>query len=130
MVEQLRKPVVIISLLIALLSGVILALSAVFILDSLEDDDRETADLVIPSGQSVAGSDSKERDDVLPGSPEFRTVAEASRRAAGGGSIISIERSDDLGETYEVEIMTSRGEVDLALDRDLRQVPNLRYDEQ
>lgn len=144
MIEQLKKPVVIISLLIAMLIGVIFTLTAVLIFDSLEDDDRETAQIVVPQGNVGAGSpgvaeveadgqliapERPDRDDVLRGSSEFEKVGEAARKAAGGGTVISIERSNDLGEAYEVEIMTATGEVDVALGQNLRQVPNLRYDD-
>ncbi len=144
MIEQLKKPVVIISLLTALLIGMVLALTAVLIFDSLEDDERETAELVVPQGTvgadspgvGVVGTDGQliaperlDRDDLPPGSPEFEKVGEAAREAAGGGTVISIERSNDLGEAYEVEIMTANGEVDVALGSNLREVPNLRYDD-
>lgn len=136
MIEQLKNPVLILSLVCATLVGVVLTLSAVVVLESLEDD-REIAEVVVPAGGSpgvladgeAVAPERPDRDDIKQGSSEFVRVAEAARGAVGGGTVLSIERSDDLGEAYEVEIMTSKSEVDVALDRNLRQVPNLRYDE-
>lgn len=69
-------------------------------------------------------------DDVRdPGGRERRSVAEAALRHVGGGAVESVERSDDPGEAYEVEIVRRGREVDVALDRSLRPVPNVRYDD-
>lgn len=57
-------------------------------------------------------------------------VAAAAVDAAGGGTAVDVETSDDAGEAYEVEVRTADGtEVDVALDRDLGVVATERDDE-
>jgi len=69
-------------------------------------------------------------DDDLPlGKAEARRVGEAAVKAAGGGTVTEVGRSDDPGETYEVEVLTERGEIDIALDQNLNRVQNLAYDD-
>ncbi len=59
-----------------------------------------------------------------------RRVADAAVAAVGGGTVVEVSRSDDPGETWEVEVMTpGRGEVDVALDAGLRRVPNAAYED-
>jgi len=60
---------------------------------------------------------------------EARRVGAAAAAAVGGGTAVEIDRSDDPGEAYEVEVMTARGEVDVALDDNLRRVENVPYDD-
>lgn len=58
-------------------------------------------------------------DDEVGGDERAR-VATAAERAAGGGEAVSVEKSDDAGEAYEVEVRRPDGtEVDVTLDRDL-----------
>jgi hypothetical protein len=70
-----------------------------------------------------------ESDDAPLGRAETRRVGAAAVAAAGGGTAIEVDRSDDPGEAYEVEVMTDRGEVDVALDDNLRRVENVPYDD-
>lgn len=57
--------------------------------------------------------------DDVRGSERDR-VGAAAVRAAGGGTAVEVETSDDRGEAYEVEVRKDDGtEVDVALDRDL-----------
>ena len=57
--------------------------------------------------------------DDLEGSERDR-VAAAAIQAAGGGTAVDVESSDDRGEAYEVEVRLDDGtEVDVTLDRDL-----------
>ena len=59
-------------------------------------------------------------DDLAPGAERDR-VAAAATQAAGGGTASDVERSDDAGEAYEVEVRKSDGtEVDVTLDGKLR----------
>lgn len=68
--------------------------------------------------------------DDRPLSPEqARRAGEAAVRVAGGGSIESVERSDDPGEAYEIEVVRPGQEIDVALDEDFRPVRNARYDD-
>lgn len=47
-------------------------------------------------------------------------VGNAASEAVGGGTVTDVERSDDLGEAYEVEIRKNDGtEVDVSLDDQL-----------
>jgi uncharacterized membrane protein YkoI len=47
-------------------------------------------------------------------------VGSAAVQAAGGGTVVDVETSDDRGEAYEVELRMDDGtEVDVALDSDL-----------
>ena len=68
-------------------------------------------------------------DDMPLGKTEARRVGRAAVKAAGGGTVVEIDRSDDPGETYEVEVLTARGEIDIALDQNLQRVQNLAYDD-
>jgi hypothetical protein len=63
------------------------------------------------------------------GTAEARRVGAAAVAAAGGGTVVEISRSDDPGETYEVEVITDRGEIDIALDDNLKRVANEAYDD-
>jgi hypothetical protein len=68
-------------------------------------------------------------DDVPLGKAEAQRVGKAAVKVAGGGTVTEIGRSDDPGETYEVEVLTDRGEIDIALDQNLNRVQNLAYDD-
>jgi hypothetical protein len=69
-------------------------------------------------------------DDDLPlGKAEAQRVGKAAMKAAGGGTVVEIGRSDDPGEAYEVEVLTEQGEIDIALDQNLDRVKNLAYDD-
>jgi hypothetical protein len=50
-------------------------------------------------------------------------------RVAGGGVVTDIDRSDDIDEAYEVEVVSDAGEIDIALNDRFERVPNLRYDD-
>ena len=50
-------------------------------------------------------------------------VGSAAVEAAGGGTAVDVETSDDRGEAYEVEVRMDDGtEVDVTLDQDLNVV--------
>jgi hypothetical protein len=69
-------------------------------------------------------------DDDLPlGKAEAQRVGKAAMKAAGGGTVVEIGRSDDPGEAYEVEVLTEQGEIDIALDQNLDRVKNLSFDD-
>jgi hypothetical protein len=70
-----------------------------------------------------------DRDDRPLRPAELDRVSRAALTIAGGGTVSDVDRSDDLGEAYEVEVQTDAGEVDIALDGGLARVPNLRYDD-
>lgn len=74
------------------------------------------------------------RDAVEPDDrPLWPDEARRARRAAlvvtGGGVVSELDRSDDPGEAYEVEVIKGGREYDVALDLDFNVVPNRRYDD-
>lgn len=88
--------------------------------------------IVEPGGQATVEADDQaivEPDDHPLGEAESADVARAALRIAGGGTVTDMDRSDDVGEAYEVEVQTPTGEIDIALDANLERVPNLRYDD-
>lgn len=57
-------------------------------------------------------------------------VAAAATKAAGGGEAVEVEKADDPGEAYEVEVRLADGtEVDVTLDADLGVVTKDRDDD-
>ncbi|MCR1782993.1 PepSY domain-containing protein [Nocardioides carbamazepini] len=67
-------------------------------------------------------------DDVSGG--ERDRVAAAAVEAAGGGEAVDVEKSDDPGEAYEVEVRLADGtEVDITLDQDLAVLTRDRDDD-
>lgn len=63
-----------------------------------------------------------EADDQPLSPQDARRAGEAAVSAAGGGSVESVERSDDPGETYEIEVIRSGREIDVALDENFSTV--------
>lgn len=58
-------------------------------------------------------------------------VAAAATKAAGGGEAVEVEKADDPGEAYEVEVRLADGsEVDVTLDADLGVVAKDRDDQE
>lgn len=53
---------------------------------------------------------------------ELNTVRDAALQAVGGGTVTDIDRSDDFGVAYEVEVVQSGLDIDVRLDRDLNVV--------
>ena len=90
-----------------------------------------------PRGAPAAAGEPAGRDDDDGGEadeqPASRQEADlagaAALKIAGGGTVTEVERADDPGEAYEVEILKDGTEVDVTLDRDLRPVPEGRDDE-
>ena len=63
-------------------------------------------------------------------SPAQETRASAAAlKVTKGGAVAELDRSDDPGEAYEVEVIKDGREHDVALDADFRPVPNRRYDD-
>jgi hypothetical protein len=58
---------------------------------------------------------------------EIARISTAATAAVGGGRVTDIERSDDPGEAYEVEVVKGGAEIDVALDENLERVPNQRF---
>jgi hypothetical protein len=81
------------------------------------------------SAAPTATAPQLDTDDAPLGRTEARRAGAAAVAAVGGGTAVEIDRSDDPGEAYEVEVMTDRGEIDVALDDNLRRVDNVPYDD-
>lgn len=131
-------------LVIAALAGALVATA----LDG-DDDDRDDEQVVLSTsdtaaatapptdaGAAVADTTVAEPDDIVVdaddvplGKAEADRVAKAAVAAAGGGTVTEVNRSDDPGEAYEVEVLTDAGEVDVALDSNLKRVSNNPYDD-
>jgi hypothetical protein len=83
-----------------------------------------------PTATPAPGSGEPAEPDDRPLWPE---EARQARRAAltmtGGGTVSELDRSDDPGEAYEVEVIREGREYDVALDLDFHPVPNRRYDD-
>jgi len=132
--------------------GIIAALGGAAIAQAVDgdDDDDETTETVImsqpdvaadsaaPSGSNSAPVDNGATDQVQqtvdaddqPIAPdEAKRVANAAIEAAGGGSVTDLDRSDDPGEAWEVEVVRDGVEIDIALDEQLNRVENSSYDD-
>lgn len=77
---------------------------------------------------AAAGSAWAETNDNVHGANRDR-VAAAAVTAVGGGRAVDVERSDDAGEAYEVEVRQKDGaELDVTLDRNLKVLDRERDD--
>lgn len=130
----------------ALVIAVAILGGALILGDGDDDDEAEIATVTVPvqpTGTMAAGAseaaavapgvDSDDADpdpDDRPLSPaEAGRAGRAALAAVGGGTVADVDRSDDPGEAYEVEILTDGGEIDVALDHNLKRVPNAAYDD-
>lgn len=91
-----------------------------------DDDDRAPAASTSPqttqSGDATSGRDDRVTDiDDRVTDQEFAAVSAAALAAAGAGTVTEIDRSDDPGEAWEVEVFLENGdEVDVELADDYR----------
>ena len=91
--------------------------------DVADNDDGDFVDPDATNGKYV------DPDDVPITGSELKRVEQAALAVTGNGTVTDIDRSDDLGEAYEVEVVTDLGEVDVALDKNLDRVANQRYED-
>lgn len=63
-----------------------------------------------------------EPDDRPIGRAELDRVRDAALGAVGGGTVTDIDRSDDLGVAYEVEVVQNGLDIDVRLDSNLNTV--------
>lgn len=70
-----------------------------------------------------------EADDQPISNSEADKVAKAALDIAGGGTVTDLDRSDDPGEAWEIEITQGATEIDIALDENLDRVQNTSYDD-
>jgi hypothetical protein len=112
----------------------LLAAGGAAVAGELGDNDSEST----PAGSTTPASTTPRTtpalevdgdDQPLTATETDRVAAAAELIAGAGATVVEVDRSDDLGEAYEVEVMTPQGELDIALDERLGRVPNLRYDD-
>jgi hypothetical protein len=131
--KKLGTPMVAIAVVALVAAGLIGAVVG----GAFGDDDDDSSDVVYaapataadPAVETAAAAPAVEPDDVPLTGAEADRVARAAVKAAGGGTATEVDRSDDPGEAYEVEVATDAGEVDVALDSKLRRVTNAPYDD-
>lgn len=120
--------VVIVAVVAALAAGF---LAGVLVLGGGDDGERvvrldhERAGSVAPAPNE--GSLSIEDDGRPISNDEVRRIVKAATAVMKGGRVSEIERSDDPGEAFEVEVVGRNIEIDVALDEDLNRVTNQRF---
>lgn len=82
-----------------------------------------------PYGDDDGQHDDLDGDDRPVTEWERERATEAALRATGGGRVVDLDRSDDPGEAYEIEVVDGQTETDVALDGDFKPVPNQPYDD-
>ena len=140
----MTKPVLILTgvaaIAVAMVAGALIA-------NGLSDDDDDP-DVVTVAGNSAVADDGPgadqvaidaddgtvdaddqvvEVDDQPLSNAELQKLKQAALVAAGGGTVTDAGRSDDPGETYEVEVIRGAREIDLAFDSSFERVPNAPY---
>jgi len=101
--------------------------------DALDEDDlpevvtlQDGSGAEPPAAKPEPAVDSDDR----PLSPSQETRASAAAlKVTKGGTVAELDRSDDQGEAYEVEVIKDGREYDVALDAAFRLVPNRRYED-
>lgn len=94
------------------------------------DGDVPAIDVATTTAPAAGSSErAADADDQPLSASEADRVTAAALRVTGGGTITELDRSDDPGETYEVEVVKDGREIDLAFDASFRRVPNRRYEE-
>jgi hypothetical protein len=113
---------------LAVVAALVLAAGAGAVAVMALDDDpdvviRETG---APAPAGTPGGD--DTDDAPLSADEAERAEAAALRVTGGGEVVELDRSDDPGEAFEVEVVQDGRETDVALDEDFRPVPNRRPD--
>jgi hypothetical protein len=65
-------------------------------------------------------------DDVPIDPDELDAIHKAALEMVGGGTVVEVDRSDDIGEAFEVEVLTDQGEVDVGRESEACAEPALR----
>ena len=110
-------------LVAALLALVVIAGAGGLLVSALGEDDLPE---VVTRSERPAGPED-DRDDTQLSAREERRASAAALKVTGGGTVAELDRSDDRGEAYEVEVLKDGREHDVALDAEFRPVPNARY---
>ena len=110
---------------------VLIVLVGALVVGSLARDDRpEVVTLQGGSASTAPTADPAiDRDDRQLSPEQERRASAAALRVTEGGTVAELDRSDDPGEAYEVEVIKNGREYDVALDAEFRPVPNRRYDD-
>ena len=119
------RTVMAMKLVAALLALVVIAGAGVLLASALGEDDLPE---VVTRSEQPAGPED-DRDDAQLSAREERRASAAALKVTGGGTVAELDRSDDRGEAYEVEVIKDGREHDVALDADFQPVPNRRYDD-
>lgn len=94
------------------------------------DDDRVTAasntdrdgGTAVDDGDTTAATDdrdARDADDVPLTDTEFDAASKAALAEAKGGTVTDVDRSDDPGEAFEVDVLLENGdELEITLDAD------------
>ena len=118
------------------IGAVVLALAAGFVIGQTvlgdDDDDERVVRISTDSTDSPAGTPAETSLSVDDSGEtitdeEIKAISRAASDAVGGGEVTDIERSDDPGEAFEVEVVKDGQEIDVALDDQLNRVPNQRF---
>jgi len=137
--SKLGTPIVV---LIGVVAVAIVIVAGVVANGALSDDDDDPVVIAPTASALPEASDDQpasasqadvtgttDADDVPLSQGEMDRAEKAAIEIAGGGSVTDMDRSDDLGEAYEVEVLTDAGEVDVALDEKFERVPNQPYED-
>ncbi|MBD8103188.1 hypothetical protein [Plantibacter sp. CFBP 8775] len=125
-----RKPVWITAIVVGALA--LGGAGAAYAVDEFgdDDDDRVTAasntdrdgGAAIDDGDTTAATDdrdARDADDVPLTDTEFDAASKAALAEAKGGTVTDVDRSDDPGEAFEVDVLLENGdELEVALDAD------------
>ncbi|NYD67909.1 PepSY domain-containing protein [Agromyces atrinae] len=95
---------------------------AAYAFDEFGDDDRDTVAVQqVASTDAPQATDSRDSDDVPLTSDEFDRASAAALAEADGGRVTDVDRDDDAGNAYDVDVLLDNGdELEIELDADFR----------
>jgi uncharacterized membrane protein YkoI len=73
-----------------------------------EGEDEQAINGTAPQENEGSENEAQDSDESMTGSPA-RQAADAALRATGGGSVLEVEKGDDPGAAYEVEVRKPDG---------------------
>ena len=117
----------------ALLAAVVATAALAGALGAGALDEKELPEVIALDARAVSAVPAERKgadpDERPVGPEEARRAERAALEQTGGGVVTELDRSDDPGESYEVEVVKDGREHDVALDLDFRPVPNRRHDD-